>query len=42
MWKLWKSVSSPYIASKTALGNLWENRRFSMAQFTFSAAFWAQ
>jgi hypothetical protein len=35
MWKLWKSASSPYAASKTALEKLWENRLFSMAQFTF-------
>jgi hypothetical protein len=39
MWKLWKSASSPYVASKTALENVRENRRFSMAQFTLSGCF---
>jgi len=26
MWKLWKSASNPYAASKTALENKWKNR----------------
>ena len=33
MWKLWKSASSPYAASKMALEKLWEKRLFSTAHF---------
>jgi len=42
MWKLWKSASSPYAASKTAQENLWEKRLFSTVQFTLLTASWAQ